>query len=122
MIYSFLDQEFNQKLGISPDFSYERESQGNTFNFYLNEADLVVEEFEHYYEDKDLINTIKIVLNKGDHIIASSVSGLTLIQLNKMGIKVSLLNSDLVELPPKEQTEDIKANLVYSLISLDVND
>lgn len=122
MIYSFLDQEFNQKLGVNPDFSYQRESRGNTFNFYLKRGNFVAEEIEHCYEDKDLINTIKIQLNKGDHIIASSVSGLTLIQLTKMGVKVSLLNSDLVELPLEEQTEDIKANLVYSLISLDVND
>lgn len=119
MIYSFLDQEFNQKLGVNPDFSYQRESQGNTFDFYLKGGNFVAEEIEHCYEDKDLINRIKIQLNKGDHIIASSVSGLTLIQLTKMGVKVSLLNSDLVELPLEKQTEDIKANLVYSLVSLD---
>ena len=119
MIYSFLDKEFNQKLGIRPDFSYQRKSQGNTFDFYVMEGNFIVEEIEYCYEDKDLVNTIKIQLNKGDRIIASSISGLTLIQLTNLGVKVSLLNSELVELPLEEQTEDIKANLVYSLISLD---
>jgi hypothetical protein len=52
-------------------------------------------------------------------IIISSVTGLTLIKLIKLGIKVSLLDSKLVELEVSEQTEDIKANLVYSLVSLD---
>lgn len=119
MIYSFLSQEFNQKLEICPDFSYERESLGNTFDFYVREGAFIAEEIEHCYEDEDLINTIQIALNKGDHIVANSISGLTLIQLTKMGVKVSLLNSDLVELPLEEQTEDMKAKLVYSLVSLD---
>ena len=119
MIHSFLDQEFNEKLGINPDFSYEREYQGNTFEFYLMEGVFIVEEIEHCYDDQTLAKEVKIILNKGDHIIASSVSGLTLIQLTKMGVKVSLLNSDLIELPLEEQTEDMKAKLVYSLVSLD---
>lgn len=119
MIYSFLSREFNQKLGVFPDLSYEREYQGNTFDFYLMEGVFIAEEIEHCYDDKDIIREIKIVLNKGDHIIASSVSGLTLIKLTKLGVKVSLLNSDLVELPLPEQTEDMKAKLVYSLVSLD---
>ena len=116
MIYSFLSQEFNQKLGISPDFSYERK-RGNTFNFYFTEGVFIAEEIEHFYEDEDLVKEVKIILNKGDHIIANSISGLTLIQLTKMGVKVSLLNSDLVELPLPEQTEEIKTELVYSLVS-----
>jgi hypothetical protein len=119
MIYSFLSQEFNQKLGINPDFSYERESQGNTFYFYIREGVLVVEEFEHCYDDKDLVKEVKIILNKGDHIIADSVGGLTLIKLFKVGVRVSLLDSELVDLPLTEQTEDIKARIVYSLVSLD---
>ena len=118
MIYSFLSQELNQKLGVNPDFSYERKS-GNTFNFYFTEGVFIAEEIEHFYEDEDLVKEVKIILNKGDHIIANSISGLTLIQLTKMGVKVSLLNSDLVELPLPEQTEEIKAELVYSLVSLD---
>jgi hypothetical protein len=65
------------------------------------------------------VNTIKIALNIGDQIIASSVTGLTLIKLTNLGIKVLLLDSELVELEVSEQTEDIKANLVYSLVSLD---
>ena len=122
MIYSFLSQEFNQKLEICPDFSYERESQGNTFDFYMREGVFVAEEVEHCYEDEDLVREVEITLNKGDHIVANSISGLTLIQLTKMGVKVSLLNSDLVELPVEQQTEDMKAKLVYSLISLNDND
>lgn len=118
MIYSFLSQEFNQKLGINPDFSYERESQGNTFYFYIRESVLVVEEFEHCYDDKDLVKEVKIILNKGDHIIADSVGGLTLIKLFKVGVRVSLLDSELVGLPLEQQTEDIKADIIYSLVSL----
>lgn len=118
MIHSFLDQEFNQKLGVNPDFSYERESRGNTFTFYLMEGSLIVEEIQHCYDDEDLVKETRITLNKGDRIIASSISGLTLIQLNKLGVKVSLLDSELVELPPEQQTEEIKAKLVYSLVSL----
>jgi hypothetical protein len=81
--------------------------------------DLIVQEIEHCYDDKDIIRTIKIALNKGDQIIASSVTGLTLIKLTNLGIKVSLLDSELVDLPLTEQTEDIKARIVYSLVSLD---
>lgn len=119
MIYSFLSQEFNQKLGINPDFSYEKEYKHNTLDLYLIKNVLLVEEYEHCYDDKDLVKEVKIVLNKGDHIIASSVSGLTLIQLTKMGVKVSLLDSELVKLPLEQQTEDIKADIIYSLVSLD---
>lgn len=122
MIYSFLSQEFNQKLGVNPDFSYERESRGNTFDFYIRKGILVVEEVEHCYEDEDLVKEVKIILNKGDHIVANSMSAMTLIKLFKVGVKVSLLDSELIELPLEEQTEDIKANLVYSLISLNDND
>ena len=122
MIYSFISCDFNEKLGISPDFSYERESRGNDLFFYLEEENgnyLIVQEIEHCYDDKDIIRTIKIALNKGDQIIAAAVDGLTLIKLTNLGIKVLLLDSELVELEVSEQTEDIKANLVYSLVSLD---
>jgi hypothetical protein len=121
MIYSFISQEFNEKLGINPDYSYERESRGNTFDFYLEENGnyLIVEEIEYCFDDKDVVNTIKIALNIGDQIIASSVTGLTLIKLTNLGIKVLLLDSELVDLPLTEQTEDIKARIVYSLVSLD---
>jgi hypothetical protein len=119
MIHSFISSEFNELFGINPNLSYERESRGNTFDFYLDGNYLIVEEIEHCYDDKDIIRTIKIALNKGDQIIISSVTGLTLIKLIKLGIKVSLLDSKLVELEVSEQTEDIKANLVYSLVSLD---
>jgi hypothetical protein len=120
MIHSFISSEFNELFGINPDFSYERKNRGNTFDFYLEEGkDLIVQEIEHCYDDKDIIRTIKIALNKGDQIIISSVTGLTLIKLIKLGIKVSLLDSKLVELPLAEQTEDINARIVYSLVSLD---
>jgi hypothetical protein len=120
MIHSFISSEFNELFGINPNLSYERESQGNTFDLYLEEGkDLIVREIEHCYDDKDIIRTIKIALNKGDQIIISSVTGLTLIKLIKLGIKVSLLDSKLVELPLAEQTEYIKARITYSLVSLD---
>ena len=59
MIYSFLSREFNQKLGVFPDLSYEREYQGNTFDFYLMEGVFIAEEIEHCYDDKDIIREIK---------------------------------------------------------------
>jgi hypothetical protein len=121
MIYSFISQEFNELFGINPDYSYERESRGNTFDFYLEENGnyLIVEEIEHCYDDKDIVKTTEIALNKGDNLIAASVTGLTLIKLTNLGIKVSLLDSELVDLPLTEQTEDIKTRIVYSLVSLD---
>jgi hypothetical protein len=119
MIHSFISEEFNKLFGINPDHSYKLESRGNTFDLYLEERDLIVEEIEHCYDDKDVIRTIKIALNKGDQIIAVWMAGLTLLKLANLGIKVSLLDSNLVELPPSKQTEDIKADIVYSLVSLD---
>jgi hypothetical protein len=122
MIYSFISCDFNEKLGISPDFSYERESRGNDLFFYLEEENgnyLIVEEIEYCFDDKDVVNTIKIALNIGDQIIAAAVDGLTLIKLTNLGIKVLLLDSELVELEVSKQTEDIKARIVYSLVSLD---
>jgi len=120
MIYSFISQEFNEKLGINPDFSYERESRGNTFDFLIEgNGNLIAQEIEHCYDDKDIIRTIKIALNKGDQIIAVWMAGLTLLKLANLGIKVSLLDSKLVVSPLTEQTEDIKARIVYSLVSLD---
>jgi hypothetical protein len=122
MIYSFISQEFNELFGINPDYSYERESRGNDLFFYLEEENgnyLIVEEIEHCYDDKDIIRTIKIALNIGDQIIAASVGGLTLIKLFKVGVRVSLLDSELVGLPLEQQTEDIKTRIVYSLVSLD---
>jgi hypothetical protein len=80
---------------------------------------LIVQEIEHCYDDKDIIRTIKIALNIGDQIIASSVTGLTLIKLTNLGIKVSLFDSELVDLPLTEQSTDIKTRIVYSLVSLD---
>lgn len=121
MIYSFISQEFNELFGINPDFSYERESRGNTFDFYLEENGnyLIVEEIEYCFDDKDVVNTTEIALNIGDQIIAASVTGLTLIKLTNLGIKVLLLDSELVDLPLTEQTEETKARIVYSLVSLD---
>jgi hypothetical protein len=121
MIYSFISQEFNELFGINPDYSYERESRGNTFDFYLEENGnyLIVEEIEYCFDDKDVVNTTEIALNIGDQIIAASVTGLTLIKLTNLGIKVLLLDSELVDLPLTEQSTDIKTRIVYSLVSLD---
>lgn len=121
MIYSFISQEFNELFGINPDFLARRKSRGNTFDFYLEENGnyLIVEEIEYCFDDKNAVNTTEIALNKGDQIIAASVTGLTLIKLTNLGIKVSLLDSELVDLPLTEQTEDIKTKITYSLVSLD---
>ena len=119
--YSFLDldKKFNKKLGITPDFEYSRELRGNTLTFSLEDNILVVEEYQNNYDDEYLMATKKIALNKGDHLICcEGITGLTLISLIKLGVKVSLLDSRLEMLPPEKQTED-KAEIVYFLVSLD---
>ena len=73
MIFSFLSQELNQKLGVNPDFSYKREYEHNTVDLYIRKGVLVVEELEHCYDDKDLVKEVKIIFKKGDHIITSSI-------------------------------------------------
>ena len=120
-IYSFLSQELNTQLGIVADVTYSKEYE-NTFEFSLEFEEqnlLLVEEFHHSYGDKDLVESQLITLNKGDHVIAAHMSGLTVILLFKMGVKVSLLETEVRKLPPEKQTENKKAELIYSLVSLD---
>jgi hypothetical protein len=117
--YSFLSQELNTQLGIVADVTYSKE-YGNTFEFSLEfEEQLLVEEFHHSYGDKDLVESQLITLTQGDHVIAAHMSGVTLILLSKMGVKVSLLETEVRKLPPEKQTENKKAELIYSLVSLD---
>jgi hypothetical protein len=118
--YSFLDKKFNPILNVRSDVEYSRELGGNTLTFNIQESILIVEEYENNYEDEDLVATKKIALNKGDHLICcEGITALTLISLIKLGVKVSLLDSRLDLLPPERQTEDIKAEIVYFLVSLD---
>ena len=120
-IYSFLSQELNTQLGIVADVVYSKE-YGNTFEFSLEFEEqnlLLVEEFHHSYGDKDRVKCHKITPEQGDHVIAAHMSGLTLISLSKMGVKVSLLETEVRKLPPEKQTENKKAELIYSLVSLD---
>ena len=50
--------------------------------------------------------------------IATGISGLTLIYLFRLGVKVSLLDSEVKMLPPERQTEDVRAEVLYFLVSL----
>ena len=116
--YSFLCQETNKILGIAPDVVYSLKETGNTLSYYLEDNNLIVEEYENCYEDERCVATKSITLKKGDHIIATGISGLTLIYLSRLGVKVSLLDSKLEMLPPEKQTEDVKAEVLYFLVSL----
>jgi hypothetical protein len=116
--YSFLDRETNKILGIAPDIVYSLKETGNALSYCLEGNVLVVEEYENCYEDERCVATKSITLKKGDHIIATGISGLTLIYLSRLGVKVSLLDSEVKMLPPERQTEDIKAKVLYFLVSL----
>ena len=177
--YSFLCQETNKILGIAPDIVYSLKETGNTLSYYLEDNNLIVEEYENY-EDERCVATKSFTLKKGDHIIlpdgrvfcipftsttariynpiidvvttpsgaypgssafvggvllpdgrvfwvprdsttariATGISDLTLIYLSRLGVKVSLLDSKLEMLPPEKQTEDVKAEVLYFLVSL----
>ena len=118
MIYSFLDKELAEKLNLIADATFTKE-YGNKFVFSLDENDLVISEEEDNYGDISIVNADRIQLKPGDQIIARSMDGLTVIRLLKLGVKVSLLQFEVVELPIDKQTLDKKAELVYSLVSLD---
>ena len=115
MLYSFLSTEFNETLGLTPDISYFCEI-GNTFNFFLMDGVFVVWEIENSYGEETLVKEIKLNLEEGDHIVGASISGLILIKLKKIGVKVSILNAELVE---KVEEMGIKLDFIYSLLSLD---
>jgi hypothetical protein len=118
MIYSFLDKEVAEKLNVTADATFTKE-YGNKFVFSLDENNLVISEEEDNYGDKSIVNADHIQLKPGDKIIARSMDGLTVISLLKMGVKVALLQFEVVELPIDKQTSAKKAELVYSLVSLD---
>jgi hypothetical protein len=115
MLYSFLCPNFNETLGLNPDVSYSAES-GNTFNFFLKKGVFVVWEVENSYGEETLVREIELVLEESDHIVVSSITGLILIKLKKLGVKVSILNAELVE---KLEKLEIKLDFIYSLISLE---
>ena len=117
MIYSFLSQELNEELVIWPDVITERKEVGNYFMFKFDNGALQVTEIENNYDDKDVVNKYIFPLKQGDELVAISMAGLTVLKLLKFGVKVSLLDSELVDLPLPEQTEEIKTRLVYSLVS-----
>lgn len=118
MIYSFLDKELAEKLNLIADATFTKE-YGNKFVFSLDENDLVISEEEDSYGSVSIVNSDRIQLKCSDQIIARSMEGLTVIRLFKMGVKVALLQLEVVELPIDKQTPDKKAELVYSLVSLD---
>lgn len=80
---------------------------------------LVISEEEDNYGDISIVNADRIQLKPGDVIIAAYMDGLTVIRLLKLGVKVALLQFEVVELPIDKQTFNKKAELVYSLVSLD---
>lgn len=118
MIYSFLDKEKADKLNVNADVTVTKE-YGNQFVFSLEGSNLVITEEEDNYGDRSIVDQSCIHLKKGDQIIATYMDGLTVIRLLKMGVKVALLQFEVVELPIDKQTPDKKAELVYSLASLD---
>lgn len=115
MLYSFLSPDFNQTLALNPDVSYSAES-GNTFNFFIKKGVFVVWEVENSYGEETLVRDLELDLEEGDHIVVASISGLILIKLKKIGVKVSILNAELVE---KVEEMGIKLDFIYSLLSLD---
>ena len=120
MIYSFLDKEVAEKLNLIADATFTKE-YGNVFLFLLEDEDsnLVISEEEDNYGDRSIVNQSCIEIKKGDVIIAAYMDGRTVIRLLKMGVKVALLQFEVVELPIDKQTSAKTAELVYSLVSLD---
>jgi hypothetical protein len=118
MIYSFLNKEVAEKLNVTANVTFAKE-YGNKFEFNLEKNILVIEEIEYNYNDPYVVSATPIHLKKGDVIIAANMGGLTVIRLLKMGVKVALLEFEVVELPIDKQTPEKQAELVYSLVSLD---
>ena len=116
MIYSFLDKDIAEKLNLIADATFPKE-YGNKFVFSLDENKLVIMEEEDSYGDRSIVKTDRITLKRGDQIVANSMEGLAVIRLFKMGVKVTLLQLEVMDLPMEEQTPDKKAELVYSLVS-----
>lgn len=96
MIYSFLGKKTNEEMGLIPDVITERKEVGNYFMFEFdnNNGVLQVTEIESNYDDKDVVNEYSFTLKQGDELVAISMAGLTVLNLLKFGIKVSLYDFD----------------------------
>ena len=88
------------------------------FVFSLEDSNLVITEEEDHYGSVSIVDQSCIEMKKGDAVIATYMDGLTVLRLLKLGVKVALLQFEVVELPIDKQTNK-KAELVYSLVSLD---
>ena len=115
MIYSFLPENINAELGVKADKVFPR--QHDYLEFYVEGNSLRVEEWVDEYGEATQMRTERIALKPGDHLIVNSIAGLTLLQLLKMKIKVSILSRELIPLPPEQQTKDKVSQLRYFLVS-----
>ena len=107
MIYSFLDKEITEKLNITPDVTFSKHKSENVFRFKIEGRKLIAIDTTfnfsgHIYENVNIINELKV----GDRIIAEAMDGLTTVELVQLGVKVSLLHTDVMD-----------NELVYSLVS-----
>jgi hypothetical protein len=120
MIYSFLNKEVSKKLNVTADITFTKEEY-NRFVFSLENGSLLVGEQEETdnYGYVSIVKSQTIHLVSGDIVLANSMEGHIVLHLLKMGVKVSLVEYQVVELPPEKRTKKRQAELVYSLVSLD---
>ena len=107
MIYSFLDKEITEKLNVTADVTFSKHKKENLFRFKiegrkLTAIDTTFNFSGHIYENINIIHELKV----GDQIIAEAMDGSTVVELVQLGVKVSLLHTDLMD-----------NELVYSLVS-----
>ena len=99
MIYSFLDKEITEKLNVTPDVIFSKHKKENLFRFKIEGRKLIVTDTTfnfsgHIYENVNIIE-----LKVGDQIIAEAMDGSTVVELNHLGVKVSLhTNNKLVSI------------------------
>jgi hypothetical protein len=91
MIYSFLDKEITEKLNVTPDVIFSKHKKENLFRFKIEGSKLIVTDTTfnfsgHIYENVNIIHELKV----GDQIIAEAMDGSTVVELNHLGVKVSL--------------------------------
>ena len=90
MIYSFLDKEITEKLNVTPDVIFSKHKKENLFRFKIEGSKLIVTDTTfnftgHIYENVNIIE-----LKVGDQIIAEAMDGSPVVELNHLGVKVSL--------------------------------
>ena len=90
MIYSFLDKEITEKLNVAADVTFSKHKKENVFRFKiegrkLTAIDTTFNFSGHIYENVNIIE-----LKVGDQIIAEAMDGSTVVELNHLGVKVSL--------------------------------